>query len=276
LEFVSKSNVGEGFLPPITFIDKSILFSPHALRYLLSFNNILYSINQKDKKIFDNKVSHQLEPVLIGQLKYLFLRFPGLELKENVHFRGSEMDLFVLNKSEHVCLAIQVKTTIAPDSARSVARVESRISEALIQIKKFENLPQNDALKLINDTFDSNLDKVKIINLIIVRSSAGSIKGWEINEQYRILNYSMLAMLLYDKLESNNNEFLNFDNEILDKQKELIIDSNWKVDWETLQIGEFEIEFPNIHFESEGILSKYIRSLKYFPNIEKANLPQNV
>ena len=276
LEFDSKSYVGDGFLTPITVLDKSILFSPHGLRYLLSFNNILYSINKNDKKIFDNKISHQLEPVLIRQLKYLFAQFSGLDLKENVHFKGSEMDLFVLNKSEQVCIAIQVKTTIAPDSSRSVARVESRISEALDQINKFENLNQNEALKLINDTFDSNLDEVKIINLIVVRSSAGSNKGWKINEQYRILNYSMLAMLLCDKLKSNNNDFFNFENEILDTQKELIKDSNWGVDWETLQIGEFEIEFPNIHFESKNILMKHIKSFKCFPNIEKASTQQHV
>ncbi|WP_282164757.1 hypothetical protein [Cellulophaga baltica] len=270
VDFESNSFTGEGYQPPITIIDESILFSPHALRYLLSFNNILYSINKTNRELFDNEISNKLEPVLIKQLKYLFSQFGELEQKENVNYPGSEIDLLVLNKEEKVCLSIQVKTTIAPDSSRTVARVQGRTNEALKQIEKFEKLSSDDQLNLINDNFQSDLDEIKIINLIIVRSSAGSDKGWEINKTYRILNYSMLARILCNKLKSDDRNFSNFDNEILEKQKELIDDSNWGIDYETLKIGEFEIEFPNIHFDDKKILTEHIKSFKCYPKIESS------
>jgi hypothetical protein len=270
VNFKSNSFTGEGYQPPITIIDESILFSPHALRYLLSFNNVLYSINKNDKKLFNNEISDKLEPVLIKQLKYLFSRFDKLELKENVNYPGSEIDLLVLSKDEKVCLSIQVKTTIAPDSSRTVARVEDRTNEAFKQIEKFEKLTSKEQLKLINNAFQSELDEIKIINLILVRSSAGSDKGWEINNTYRILNYSMLARILCNKLESDDRKFSNFDDQILEKQKELIDNSNWGVDYETLKIGEFEIEFPNIHFEDKKILTEHIKTFKCYPKIETA------
>lgn len=270
MDFQSNSFTGEGYQPPITIIDESILFSPHALRYLLSFNNVLYSINKNNKELFDNEISDKLEPVLIEQLEYLFSQFDKLELKKNVNYPGSEIDLLVLGKEEKICLSIQVKTTIAPDSSRTVARVEGRTNEALKQIEKFEKLSSDEQLKLINDTFQSDLEEIKIINLILVRSSAGSDKGWEINKTYRILNYSMLARILCNKLESDDRKFANFDSEILEKQEELIVDSNWGVDYETLKIGVFEIEFPNIHFEDKKILTEYIKAFKCYPKIENA------
>lgn len=270
VDFKSNSFTGEGYQPPITIIDESILFSPHALRYLLSFNNILYSINKNNKELFNNEISENLEPVLIKQLKYLFFQFDKLELKENVNYPGSEIDLLALSKEERICLSIQVKTTIAPDSSRTVARVEGRMNEAYKQIEKFEKLTSKEQLKLINDTFQSELDEIKIINLIIVRSSAGSDKGWEINKIYRILNYSMLARILCNKLETGDIKFSNFNEEILEKQKELIDDSNWGVDYETLKIGEFEIEFPNIHSDDKKILTEHIKTFRCYPNIETA------
>lgn len=270
VNFESKSYTGEGYQPPITIIDESILFSPHSLRYLLSFNNVLYSINKNERDLFDNEISDKLEPILIKQLKYLFAQFDKLELKENVNYPGSEIDLLVLAKDEKLCLSFQVKSTIAPDSSRTVARVEGRTNEAFQQIEKFEKLNSNKQLKLINDTFDSELDDVKIINLILVRSSAGSYKAWEINKKYRILNYSMLARILCKKLKINDANFSNFDDDILKEQKDLIDDSNWGVDYETLKIGEFEIEFPNIHFEEKKILTEHIKSFKCYPKMEIA------
>lgn len=271
VSYHSSSFTGEGYQPPITIIDNSILFSPHSLRYLLSFNNILYSINKTNNDLFNNEISDKLEPILINQLKYLFSRFDKLDLKENVNYPGSEIDLLVLSKEEKVCLSIQVKTTIAPDSSRTVARVEGRTIEALTQIEKFEKLTSQEQLKLINDTFQSELDEIKIINLILVRSSAGSDKGWKINEKYRILNYSLLARILCDKLESDNQIFSSFDEMILEKQKELIDASNWGVDYETLNVGQYKIEFPNIHFDSKKILTQHIKTFKCYPEIEKSN-----
>lgn len=270
VKFESKSYVGEGYQPPITIIDKFILFSPLALRFLLSFNNILYSLNKNDKELFDNEISSELEPVLITQLEYIFSSFKDLEFRKNVNFPGSEIDLMVLSKSENVCLSIQVKTTIAPDSSRTVARVQDRTLEALKQIKKFVKLGIAGQLKLVNESFQTEIKEIKIINLIIVRSCAGSDKGWEINNDYRILNYSMLARILCDKLKTNSLEFVSFEEEILKKQKELIDTSDWGISYENLKIAEYEIEFPNIYFDDMKILPQNLNTIKCFPQFEKA------
>lgn len=269
--FLSKAATGEGYQPPITLLEDSILFSPHSLRYLLSYNNILYSINKNEKKLFDEKISSHLEPVLINQVEYLFEPFKNIECKKNVNFEGSEIDLLVLSKEEKICLSFQIKATISPDSSRSVARVQDRTIEALNQINIFQDTGKKYQLELINNTFGTNLDEIKILNFILVRSCAGSEKSWEINKTYRILNYVLLARLLCEKLNSSDFGFKYFDKEILVKQNELIEISKWDTSYENLKIGDYEIEFPNIDFNDISILSQNLKIFKCYPKMEIAH-----
>lgn len=268
--FEENSFCGEGFLPPIVLIQKSIIFSPHALRYLVNFNNILYSINKKNKPLFDNEISMHLEPTLINQLEYLFSSFENLEIRKNVNYTKSEIDIILLSKSENLCIAIQVKTTIAPDSSRSVERVQDRTIEAFEQIKIFESLKEVEKIELINKEFNTTFSELKFVNLIIVRSSAGSDKAWEINKHYRILNYALVSKILCDKLKNNNTEFKSFDEEILKAQNELIEASDWKIDYETLKIDKYEICFPNINFDDKKIISFSLKTFECFPKLEFA------
>lgn len=266
--FKENSFCGEGYLPPIVLIQNSIIFSPHALRYLVNFNNILYSINKKNKQLFDNEISMYLEPTLINQLEYLFSSFENIEIRKNVNYPKSEIDLILLSKIENLCITIQVKTTIAPDSTRSVVRVQDRTIEALKQIKIFESLDEEEKIELINKEFNTNFSKLKFINLIVVRSCAGSEKAWEINNSYRILNYSLISKILCQKIKNNNQEFTNFDEEILKAQNELIEASNWKIDYETLKIDNYEISFPNINFDDNKIIPFNLKTFECFPMLE--------
>lgn len=269
--FKSNSFVGEGFMPPVTLIDKSILFSPLSMRYLLSFNNILYSINKNNRQLFDNEISQELEPVLINQVEYLFSFFTDLECRKNINYADSEIDLFVLSEKEGLCLSIQVKTTIAPDSSRSVDRVQGRTVEALEQIKKFEKLGIDEQTKLINNTFQTKLKGLKIINLILVRSSAGSDRSWKINQKYKILNYIILAKLLSEKIDSKSLSFAEFDKEIYEIQERIKSDSDWGVKYEKLKISDYEIEFPNIYYDQMKVIAPILKTFTCFKKLEKAD-----
>ncbi|AFM03681.1 hypothetical protein Fleli_1245 [Bernardetia litoralis DSM 6794] len=268
--FQSNSYVGDGFQPSITLIDESILFSPLAIRYLLSFNNILYSINKTNKLLFDNDISKELEPVLINQIKYLFSHFNELKCRKNIIYDGGEVDIFILSKNEKVCLSIQVKTTITPDSARTVGRVQDRTIEAFDQISRFEELGIDKQTELINNAFNTKLNDLKIINLIVVRSCAGSDKAWKINNKYRILNYPILAKILCDKISSNDLSFIEFNAQIFKEQENIKNESSWGVEYEKLQISDYEIKFPNIYYDENKIIGQAIKAYKCFPKLEKA------
>lgn len=269
--FIANSFCGDGYFPPLILLNESIIYSPLSLRYFLNFNNILYSINKKNRPLFDQNISPHLEPTLINQIAYLFSFYQNVETKKNVNYSESEIDLVVLSKSEETCLFFQAKTTIAPDSARTVARVQDRIIEAKTQIEKFEALGLSDKLSVINNEFGTDFKNLKFINLIVVRSSAGSEKGWSINKQFKISNYSLLSKVLCEKINKSNFHIGKLDHEIEATQNQLITDSDWSVDYETLIIGDYHIRFPDISYNDNNLMTFNLKTIKCFNQFESSD-----
>lgn len=272
-KYVTKSFCGDGYFPPITFIDNSILFSPFAVRYTLNLNNILYSINKNEPEIFNNTISKQLEPTITRQMQYVFSHIKDIEIVPNVNYTGSEIDLMVLSEKEKCCICIQTKTTIAPDSSRTVGRVQDRVIEAQKQIDYFQSIGTDKQLELVNATFKKELTDVKIINLIIVRSAAGSDKAWAINKKYKILNYSLLANLICRKVTDGNHLIADIEKEIEQVQNDLIKASNWTLQEEVLKIGDYEITFYNINYDDEDLITLNFRNAKLFKNYQESLEP---
>ncbi|SDG82285.1 hypothetical protein SAMN04488062_102269 [Flavobacterium omnivorum] len=269
-KYQSNAFCGDGYFPPITLIDKSIIFSPHAMKYMLNINNILYSINKTKKQLFDDKISSHLEPTLINQLEYLFQGLKNIKIKKNINYGLSEIDMLLLSETEKVCIVIQVKTTIAPDSSRTVERVQGRTIEAKKQIDIFKSIDNLEKIKLVNKEFNCELKELKFINLIVVRSCAGTDKAWEINKTCKIVNYSFIANLLCKKIKNEKHSIINLEDEIANEQNELIKMSSWTIINETLKIDKYEIVFPNINFIDNNIATYNLKNLTCFPKLENS------
>jgi hypothetical protein len=267
--FYSESYSGDGYFPPVIWQDDSILFSPHAWKYMLTPNNILYSINKLDANRFSRDISHHLEPSLISQLEYIFKSIPDVKSRPNINYPGSEVDLMVMKESENVVISMQVKATIAPDSARTVQRVEGRALEGIEQIEFWEKQSTAEQETIINNHFGTKLKDIKIIHVLLMRSSAGSADAWARNEQYPIANYSLLGWLLAGKKETGNGSLLHFDDEIRAAQKEIVAMSDSKIEMETLSIGEYSITFPNVDGDLGFIATVYGKIFKYFPEFQE-------
>jgi hypothetical protein len=271
VDLKANSFCGDGFFPPITLIEQSVIYSPHALNSLLNVNNILYSINKNDKKTFDEVISPDLEPTLINQLEYIYSQIPGLFILKNIVYSKSEIDLIVLSKAENTCLIIQVKSTIAPDSSRTVNRVQGRILEAERQIELFESISTSEKVEIINKEFNESFRDLKFINLITVRSSAGSNKAWNLNKKYRILNYSITAKIIADKVKKNDFSIANIEEEVLTYQDELKNISKWSIVNNSLQIGNYKIVYPEIDYEDEALSAYNINTVNQFNFYEESN-----
>lgn len=267
--FYSVAHCGDGYFPPVIWQEGSILFSPHGFRYMLTANNILYSINKREANRFSQQISHHLEPSLISQLEYIFTSVPGVQIRKNINYALSEVDMMIMKESENVVISVQVKATIAPDSARTVERVEGRAQEGMKQIALFESLHIADQESIINNVFGTKLKGIKIIHILVVRSSAGGAGAWTQNKKYPIANYGLLGWLLAGKKEKGDGSLLNFDQEIRNAQKELVDLSVSNIKTETLKIGEHSISFPNVESENSFIMKVYTKILRNFPDFEQ-------
>lgn len=270
-KLVENSFCGEGFFPPFCLMDQSLIFSPHACRYMLNVNNALYSLNKRNSKLFDDKVSQHLEPTLINQLEYLFTSLKGIKTAKNIKYGKNEIDLLVLSEQEQVCLVLQVKSTIAPDSSRTVERVQDRALEGMDQINLFNTLSDEEKLHIINAACKSKLTEVSTVDFLVVRSSAGSNRIWPLNDEIKIANYTLLAWILSEMIEANDQTIFNFSQRIKSAQDELIRLSKWQKDYESLVIGDYTIRIPNLNIDLSEIVPINFRTYKNLPDFEKSH-----
>jgi hypothetical protein len=269
--FSEKAYCGEGFLPPFILFDKHIISSVYASFYMLNLNNVLYSINKMQPKLFDEKISQHLEPTLINQLVYLFSSLHGVSTRKNVNYSKGELDLLVLSEVDNTCLVIQVKATIAPDSSRSVDRVQTRALEGIGQVNTFRETSMNEKLKIVNDSFGISFTNLSFIDILVVRSCAGSELIWKKNDEVRIANYTLLASIIANKLKANDNSIAHFDDSIKSAQEELIKKSSFKKEYQNLQIGEYTLRFPNIETDLSAVVSLNFRLYEFLPDFERSH-----
>ena len=273
--FIEKSFCGEGFYPPFTLFDTYLISSPHAARYMLTINNILYSVNKRSTKIFDQKLSSHLEPTLINQLEYVFTSLQGIEIRKNINYPGSEIDMLVFSPAENICLVLQVKATIAPDSSRTVERVQGRALEGVQQINHFRELSNEAKQDIINKAFGIKQANTHLIDLLVLRSCAGTELIWKHNDNIPITNYTFLAWLIAEKIKNSDFTIADFDQSIKNYQTELIRISNSTKVFETLVIDDYSIKFPNINTDLTEIIAINFRTYKYLQDFEKSHsLPQ--
>lgn len=261
---------GDAYFPPFIWIDESVIFSTAGTSYMLTMNNVLYSLNKKKPRQFAENASSHLEPTLIRQIEYLFSFFPELKVKANVNYRLGEIDLVVLSEKENRAICFQIKATIAPDSARTVKRVEDRTLEGLQQIQRLESIAQEEKLAIVNAEFQTVLNDLQLLHVICLRSSAGSAEAWKHNSQYPVLNYVVLAYVLAGKIEREDYGIATLKDDILAAQTYFLEQSKVKIEEELLVVGPYEIRFPNVSSDNDFVLSAHIKIATHFPEYESA------
>lgn len=272
-KYQEKGHSGDGYFPPFIWLDDNLLFSSVGTKYLLPFNNLLYSLNKKSVKQFSEKISPHLEPALIRQMEYVFGKMPNALIQKNINYEGGEIDLVVLDQVQNTALCFQVKATVAPDSARTVQRVETRAMEGMDQLARFDAFPQDQKDAIINKAFNTNLSGISLQHILMVRSCAGSADAWQLNRKYPILNYAVFANLFARKIEKKDFTIGDFSARIYEIQEEILHRSKSVIVNETLKIGEYEIQFPNVDSDMHFILKMHTKTLKELPDFE--NIPDS-
>lgn len=173
---------GEGFWPPFLRLGQSILFSPHALRSMLSERNLIYALNQLDRDRFDQLVSEHLEPALLDDALAMFSEGTDYHVARNVNWRigdvAGEVDLLVVHSESETALHLQAKAAIPPQGARMTRRIEDRTLEAVVQIESFEKLSPNQRNEICGRAVGLGMPRLQLISGILSRSCFGTHRAW--------------------------------------------------------------------------------------------------
>lgn len=187
---------GEGFWPPLLRFKQGILFSPHALRTMLTERNLLYALNQLDRDRFDRLVSEHLEPALLDDAEKAFTGIPSYLVRRNCNWsvggKKGEIDLLVVDPASATALELQGKAAIPPQGARMTRRVEDRTLEAIEQIEGFDKLDITQRDEICGKAVGMKAQALQHISAILSRSCFGTHRAWSKLGQSTPLNPMIL------------------------------------------------------------------------------------
>lgn len=167
---------GDGFFPPFARFETSYLFSPALALAFLQVRNALYAFAKKDKRTFDNDVSHELEPVLLRQAAALLRRSGDWVVEEDIAFPGGQIDLFVGAPDDDEVLLIQAKGNLPPQGARLTERLADRVREGVVQIENFDGLDCEAQRMVIEKTLGRAVKRLDVRQAVLVRSCFGDLE----------------------------------------------------------------------------------------------------
>ena len=183
---------GDGYFPPLVCISDTLMFSALAVRTMVHERNLLFSLNRKDAKAFNELVSHSLEPKLLDETAAILALIPGILIEQNVLWERGEVDLLAYDPSCNVVLQLQAKAAIPAQGARMAQQLDHHTKKAIEQL---DRLLQTDPA--YRDHFCTKVFKRKIsgarwISAIMSRSGLGTHRAWSNLNDVIPLNSALL------------------------------------------------------------------------------------
>lgn len=197
------TNLHNKFTPPFWRIDDDVFFLPAIVPTLLGARNLLISIqNDKAKSKeykYDRMISKLFEPELLKRAKNHF-ETRGYSTSLEIDFNGGEIDLLAYCSKSQTILTIQAKATLYAESARMAKRLDDRVSEAVDQTLRFDNLNQDKKANTFKKAFPEieGMEDINHIRAILTNSGFGTTNSWQLLELHDItpLNCNLLKNAL--------------------------------------------------------------------------------
>ncbi len=187
---------GDGFFPPLLRVEDCYLFSPHIVRVMMAARNVLYAVNKRDRKRFDDLVSSNLEPTLIADAATLFRTIEGVSVVSNVAWGKSEIDLLVFDQRVNAMLHVQAKAPIPVEGARMVRSLEDHVRKGFAQLAAFRALPASERDRIVSRAVGLEVHEVRVIDVLLSRTCLGTERVWRDAAGIGIVNVPLLREVL--------------------------------------------------------------------------------
>ncbi|MBK9165895.1 MAG: hypothetical protein IPM24_00345 [Bryobacterales bacterium] len=248
----------DGYFPPIWQLPGNLLLASDPAMMFIQARNLLFSVQQTDKKLFDDLVSHHLEPALVSFAARILNDVPMLHLQENVEWTGGgtkgEIDLLVFEETSNTALHIQAKAPLPPQGARMVQRLENRLEEGISQLGRFRKLPAADRDRIISQATGRSVYGVEVVDVLLARSCFGTAAICEEANGIRMISLAVLAGAVADCSETDQLDVRSVLNACEGIRHQLIQAAklNWK--HEHLRVGNLvDLELPLLNFDHKAV-----------------------
>lgn len=243
---------GEGFFPPFFQSGDTYIFSPVTIRHMMSSRNVLYSLAKSvTRKVFDSLISKHLEPQLIAQASIFFNQLQDVEICRNVKWSEGEIDILIYRRSENTVLVVEAKGAIAPEGARMVYHVQSRIIEGIEQLRKFDALAPADRDQILTRALRSEVKDVRCVKAVLGWASFGTEDVWSQFTDIAPLNIALLAELVR---RNSNRRIDALVQDTLALIEEIVTAANAYWEPTTKSIGPLTFERPALKFNEDALI----------------------
>lgn len=187
---------GDGFFPPLLRIQDSYLFSPHIVRVMMASRNLLYAVNKRDRRRFDDLVSANLEPKLVSAAAELFRAIEGVSVVPNASWNKGEIDLLVFDPSVNTVLHIQAKAPIPVEGARMVHSLEDHVRKGFAQLDAFRKLTPAERDRIVSRAVGAEVRDLRVVDALLSRTCLGTERVWRDAAGIAVVNLPLLREVL--------------------------------------------------------------------------------
>jgi len=244
---------GDGYLAPIQVLGDAFLLSPRSLHLMTPERNILFVLNQIDRKQFDELVSAELEPSLLAHARPIFEALPGVVSKPNVIWDGREVDLIAYCQKTNSAVQVQAKAAIPANGARMTRQVEANTLKAVEQLQKIDDLSPAAKDEMIRKEFKVQAENVRWSSAVLSRSSFGTVKAWQAMEGRAALNLQLLQGIANAAAGEEAFDLATLPEQAMKSMSDIA--EKGVVSWreETLDVFGTKIKIPLLELDNEEI-----------------------
>lgn len=190
--------VKSGYFPPFQYLGERTIFSPAVLLAMMNNRNAIYLCSKNNEEVFHNVVSERMEPKLIEDFLLQIPPDSGWVCETSIKFPGSEIDLVCFHPQLNLALQIQAKGSIAPEGAVLVRNFEGRCEEGVIQLRKFDALPKEEKMQLLQRKVPTINSDTIVVPCLLARGSFGRPDFLQRNRDIMFLNPFLASKIFAD------------------------------------------------------------------------------
>lgn len=245
---------GDGFTPPFFRLEDAIMFSPDLIGRFLHPRNALAAMVQTDSKLFNELISHSLEPTLVDAVEEAFDKFRTTLVRKNVDFDGGEFDLVIADAEGRHVLICEVKAPLPPHGSRLTQRLADRIrNEGLAQLARARTMEPLARAAILERALGLNVTHAKITYLIVTRACFGAVEVWDADAETVPATLSLIRLALVRILEKGGNPARDLPGKIRDVLTELIENSKFEWSHGAMPICGQMVETPQLNFNRQAV-----------------------
>ncbi|MBB2817293.1 UNVERIFIED_ORG: hypothetical protein GGD59_000511 [Rhizobium esperanzae] len=248
---------GEGFTPPFSKISTATLAAPDLVLTFCHERNAIQSLMRTDQKAFDNLISHDLEPTLLGAFRETLKDIKGLIVVSEKRYAGGEIDLLILNPATQHVVICEAKAPMPPQGVRATERLAGRMREGLAQLTKFRELGSQEQINVLNDITGQTLTSPTIHYAILGRACFGLHEVWH-QKEVTPITLPLMRLAIAGLKDGSHDVAALLTATVSNVTEKILAEANWHWEVEATELCNSELTIPLLKYD-HAVVDKWMR-----------------